>query len=126
QWLPRPAAVDRFENAAVRPIPGTVFPRTFPRFPERRVNDLRIGRIDLHVGSAGIFILAERFLERLPAVSRKINAALFVRPVRMTCDSDKQPIRILWVNRDRGNLLALAQAEVGPRLSRVGRFVNAV
>ena len=60
QLLPGPPAVGRFENAAVGPVPIPVFPWTLARFPERGVSDLRIARIELHIGRAGVFILVER------------------------------------------------------------------
>ena len=44
----------------------------------------------------------------------------------MTEHGDEQLVRVARVHEDVGNLLAVAQAEVGSRLPRVGRLVNPV
>ena len=44
----------------------------------------------------------------------------------MAEDGDEQPVRIAWIDDDLRDLLAVAQAEMRPRLSGVGGFVDAV
>ena len=44
----------------------------------------------------------------------------------MTGDSNEESIRISRIDRDLRNLLSIAQSQMRPGFSRVGRFVNAV
>src|SRR4051794_10841779 len=44
----------------------------------------------------------------------------------MAEDRDEESIRVLWIDDDLRNLLAVTQAEVRPRLSGIGGFVDAV
>ncbi len=77
------------------------------------------GRISTCNG-AGVVVFVKHSLKRLAAVRRTINAAFFIRAVRMAEHGDEQPVRVLRVDRDRGDLLAVAQAEMLPRLAAVG------
>ena len=126
QRTPGRAAVGRFEDAAVGAVPGAVLPRTLTRLPQTRVDDVGIPRIELEVRRAGVLVLVEHFLKRSSAVDRSEDAALFVRPVRMAQHRNEQAIGVARVDDDVRNLLAVAKAEVRPRLPRVGRFVDAV
>ena len=108
------------------PFHVRVFPRTFARFPERSVNDLRIRRIDLHIVAARVFVLVKRLLESLAAIDRKEDTAFLVRPIGMSGHRHEQVLGIAGIDRDLRDLLAVAQAEMRPGFARVGRFVDAV
>ena len=71
-------------------------------------------------------VLRQHLLKRAAAVGRSIDAALVVRTVGMAEHGDEQPIGVARVDDDVGNLLAVAEAEMRPRLAGVGRLVDAV
>src|SRR5207248_3053692 len=54
------------------------------------------------------------------------DSALRIRTVRMSEDCDEEAIRIARIDDDRGDLLAVVEAEVLPRFAGVGGFVDAV
>src|SRR5205814_6156212 len=60
------------------------------------------------------------------AVGRSEDAALVIRSVRMPERRDEQAIGIPGVDQHRGNLPRLAEAEMLPCPSGVGRFVDPV
>ena len=64
--------------------------------------------------------------QRLAAVLCSENAALGVRPVRMSDRRDVDDVRIRRMNAHPPDLAAVGQADVRPRLSGVGRLVHAV
>ena len=116
----------RLEDAAVRALPGAVFPWTLPLLPHRRVDDVRVGRVDVDVLAAGVHVFEKHALEALAAVGRTKDAALLVRPVRVAKRRDEQPVRVPRVDRQLGNLLRIAQAEMRPCLAGIGGPVDAV
>ena len=61
-----------------------------------------------------------------PAVSRSKDPARLVRSVRMSQDRDEQRLRVLRIDDDLRDLLAVAQTVVRPRLAGVGGLVDAV
>src|SRR5439155_25758411 len=75
---------------------------------------------------AGVFILVEDLLPRLAAVGRAEDAALGVGPVGVAQHGDEDAVGVLGIDEDRRDLLAVAQAQVFPRLAAVGRFVDAI
>ena len=120
------AAIDRLENATAIAVEHAVLPRAFARFPQSRVNNLRIARIDLHVARAGVFIAIQNAFEIFPAIERSIKAAFFVRSVGMTGHRDENALCIFWIDSELRDLLTVAQTEMRPRLSGIDRFVNPV
>ena len=44
----------------------------------------------------------------------------------MTQGGDEKPVRVARVDRDVGDHLRIAKAEMGPRFARVGRLIDAV
>ena len=124
---PRLPAVGRFEDAAAGAAPRAVLPRPLAFLPQRRVDDVGIRGIDIDVLAAGVGILVEDFLKRLPAVERSKDAALFVRAVRMPERGHENPIGIARIDDDLRNLLRIAQSrQMRPRLTSVRGFVDAV
>src|SRR6267378_84650 len=86
QLLPILAAVRRFEYPTTRSIPGSIFPGALTRLPQRRVDNVGMGWIDLHIGGADVLVFIEDLFEILSPVSRTENATFFIRPIRMTGD----------------------------------------
>ena len=103
-----------------------IFPRAFARFPHRGVNHVRIRGIDLYVRGSGVLIFVDGFLPGPAAIGGAEKAALFIRPVGMAEHGREDSIGIARVDGERGNLQAVAQAEMSPRLSSVSRFVDSV
>ena len=107
-------------------VPGGVFPRPLPRLPQRRVDRVRVGRIDGHVRAAGVLVLVEDLLERPAAVGRAINSAFLIGAVRMPEYRHEEPVGVARIDGDLRNLLPVAQTEMHPGLAGVGGFVDAV
>src|SRR4051794_17523729 len=85
-----------------------------------------MGRINLDIGAAGIFILVENLAERLASVGGGKDPALFVRPVGVTGDCDKEAIRVLRIHCDLRDLLCVPKSKMGPGCAGIPGFVNAV
>src|SRR5579875_743559 len=117
--LPGVAAVSGFEQAASGAAPGAVLPRTLTRLPKSGVDDVGVVGIDLHIGAAHVRPFIEHFLKRLAAIGRTENTALFIGPVRVPEHGDKKPVGIVPVDRNIRNLLAIAQAEMGPGFAAI-------
>ena len=123
---PRLAAINRFENAAAAAVEHAIFPRSFTRFPKPSVNNCRIARIDLYIARADVLIPVQHLFKCFAAINGTINAALFVRPIRMTGYGHKDAIRIFWIHSQLRDLLSITQSEMRPRLSGIGGFINSV
>ena len=127
QLAPGLAAVGGFEDAAVRAgVLVAEFPRAFAGFPQRGVEDIGIGRVHGDVGRAGVLVDVKHFPPVLAAVGGGEDAALLVRAIGMPQHGGEQAVRVARVHGQRGNLLAVAKAQVRPGLARVGGFVDAV
>src|SRR5205814_6021081 len=100
--------------------------RSFARFPQRRVNDVRIAWIDLHIACADVLVAMQNLFECFAAIERSINAPFCVRPVRMTGYRNENAIGFFWIDRELRDLLTIAQSEMHPGLAGVDRFINAV
>src|SRR5438094_717923 len=124
--MPGRAAVCRLEDATIRAPERSTLDEALLLLPERRVDSVRIARIELHVVGAGVFVLVENFLKRAAAVCRPKDAALLVRPVRMAEGGDEEPAGVARVDGDHRDHLGVVEAEVRPRLAGVGRLVHAV
>ena len=70
--------------------------------------------------------LPRTFCEGLAAVGGAVEAALGVGAVGVAEDGDEELVGIARIDGDLRDLLAVAQAEVGPGLAGVGGFVDAV
>src|SRR5215471_1437536 len=126
QLPPSLTAIDRFENAAAIAVEHAVFPRSFARFPQRCVNDLRIAWINLNIARADVLIAVQHLFECFAAVERSINATLFVRSIRMAGYGNKDAVRSFWINCQLRDLLTIAQSQMRPSPSGIRRFVNTV
>src|SRR5438046_10591589 len=63
--------------------------------------------------------LIQNFLERLTSIGRAKNSSLGVRAVRMPQGRNKKAVRILRIDKNRGDLPCIAQPKVRPSFSRV-------
>src|SRR6185437_15645785 len=111
--------------------PCAVLPWAFARFPQRGVNDLGICRINQHVRGAHVLVVrfraaGENLLPVLAAVGGAIDPALRIGPVRMAGHSGENFVGIPRIDGEFWNLLAIAQAKMGPRLAGISGFVDAV
>src|SRR5215471_10467430 len=126
QLPPSLTAIDRFENPAAIAIEHAVFPRSFARFPQRCVNDLRIAWINLHIARADVLIAIQYLFKCLAAVERSINATFLVRSIRMAGDGNKYPVWSFWIDCQLRDLLTITQSQMYPSLSGIRRLVNTV
>src|SRR5262249_18550890 len=106
--------------------PGAVFPRPLPLLPQRRVDDVRVGWIDVDVLATGVGVLEQNAFESLAAVGGAEDAALFVGTVGMAERGDEEAIRIPRVYGNLRDLLCVAQPQVRPGGAGVRRLVDAV
>src|SRR6185295_18163337 len=120
---PMVAAIGRLPEPAAGSLPRAVLPRPLPRRPERRVDRVGLRWVDAERDRAGVLVAVEHSLERLAAILRPKDSALFVRPVRMAERRDEQAPRIARIDDDRPDLLAVAQPEVRPVHAAVGRTI---
>src|ERR1700674_1591030 len=103
-----------------------ILPRPLSHFPKRCVEHVRSREIHLDVGTARVLVHGKNVQPSLPAVGRAKDASLIIRTVRMPEHCGEQPIRVAWVNRERGYLLPVTQAEMGPRFARVCGLIYSV
>src|SRR5580692_6198244 len=125
--MPSLASICRFEKSSTCPVVLiSVLPRAQPQLPKRRINNIWVRRIDLHVRAADVFAFRKHLLPILPAVGGKINPALFIRSIGMPERRGENSIRVARVDSKSGNALTIAKAKMGPGLARVGGFVHPV
>src|SRR6187549_642340 len=103
--FPSRAAIDRLEDPGAWPIRGRVDkPRWTAHVPKRRVDYLRIHRIELKIDRADVVVFEQNFLPRDAAVARAINTAVGIRRVNIAKRCDKQSVRVLRVDDDAADL----------------------
>src|SRR6185369_1660443 len=66
------------------------------------------------------------FFEGSAAIRRAVDAAFRIRAVGVPEDGDEEAVRIVRIDGDHRDLLAVAQSEVRPGFAGIGRFVHAV
>ena len=124
-FSPGIAAISRLEDLAPRTA-TLQSPRLAIYFPERCVDNVRIGWIDNQIAGAGFVAAEKNFLPGLAAIFRSKYAALFVRRPHMSLRRDVNDIRILRMDANARNLSRVFQADVLPGLAAVRRFVNSI
>src|SRR5579863_3774717 len=125
--MPGAATVRGFKkSSAGTVIFVVVLPRALANLPHGGIDRVGIGGINLDVGAARIFVLGNHFLPILSAVGGAIDAAFLAGAVRMTEDGGQNFVGIPRIHGERGNLLAVGEAEMSPRFAGVGGLVNAV
>ncbi|SRR5260370_22966510 len=97
--MPTISAVGGFEQSAAGSVDFVVvLPRALACLPHRGVHYVGIGRINLHVGGAGVFILINNFLPGLAAVGGTEQASLLIGAVGMTENCGKDSIGIARID----------------------------
>ncbi len=121
---PGVAAVARGVQPAAGPAAGQL-PRPPPRLPQPGEQHFRIGRIEAHIGGAGVGVLEQDALPGLAAVGGAVDAALGIGTEGM---AQHRGIGDVGVRRmdDHGADLPFLLPDVLPRLAGVGGFVDAV
>src|SRR5882724_2539887 len=99
-------AIDGF----VQPAAGSVrwwinIPGRAPRLPQRGIDHVRIIGLEGEVDRARIIILAEYLLSAPATVTRTINTAFGIRPVRMAKRGYIDQVRIARMHEDLADLL---------------------
>ncbi len=76
--------------------------------------------------TAGAIIEVEIFFPGLAAITRAVNAAFGVGAVSVSECGDEHDIGVFGMDDDVADVARFFEADVGPGLSSVGGFVNAV
>ena len=125
--MPGVSAVGGLEQSAAGSVDFVaVLPRALARFPHGGIDHVGIRGIDLDVGGAGVLVFVDDLLPGLAAIGGAEKAALFIRAVGMAEHGGEDSIGIARIDGERGNLQAIAQAEMSPGFSGVSRFVDSV
>src|SRR5205085_11355501 len=96
------------------------------RVPERRVDDLRVLRVELEVNRAHVVALEENLLPGLAAVARAEDAALRVRAVGVAERGDEDGVGVLRVNDHWAYLPRAFEPDVRPGAPGVRGLVHPV
>jgi hypothetical protein len=92
----------------------------------RRIEDLRIQRIDDQIGGAGVFVDVQNFFPRRAAVGRLENSALGVRTPEVACGRDVNDVVVAGIDHDARDRARILESHILPRPAAVGRLVDAV
>src|SRR6185437_9758954 len=98
--LPGLAEIVRAVDAPAIPIPGSVLPRPFAGLPQCGVHELRVRRIDLEIGAAGVLVFVQDLLEGLSAIAGAEDAAFCIGAVGMPNDCYQQQVGIARIDDD--------------------------
>src|SRR5215469_3885716 len=121
------AAIVRDIEAAARTVGWRIgAPRRPPGLPQRRINSLRVARLEGEIDGAGVGILVENFRPVPPAITRTEDAALRIGAVGMTQGSDVHQVGILWIDQNARDLAGVGQADLRPVRATVRGLVHAV
>ncbi len=132
QFRGQPRHVARERLAAVRALVESAFPGTAddgprlalePRHP--RVDDVRVGRVDLDVHRADLVRDVEHLLPGLSAVHRLEHAALGVRFERVAHRRHPDDVGVGGVDAHRADLAGVVEAGECPGRAAIGRLVDA-
>ena len=126
EFVPGVAAVGGFVETAFGADPGAVLPWGFLTLPHAAEDDFGIFGIDLDFGCSRAVVGEEDALPGFSAIGGAVEAALFVGAVGVAGDGDEDAVGVAGIDGDLADLLAVAEAEVGPGFAAVGGFVDAV
>src|SRR5262249_36926 len=101
-------------------------PGRAPYLPERREDDLRVLRVEGHVDGAGVGVLEEHLLPRLPTVDGAEHAPLGVGPEGVAEGGDEGDVGVARVDRDPADLPRVGEAEEAPGAPGVVGAVDAL
>jgi len=125
QLVPGRSRVGRLINRALRPAINQS-KNMPPPLIRRRINNVRIRRIELHIHHARVLTDRQHGLPVFSAVRRLIESAISTRtPQRPLCRHINN-LRIPRVYYYSSNVLRLLQPQILPTLSPVHRLVNSV
>src|SRR6266702_2017785 len=96
------------------------------RRPERRVDHVRVGRIEHQVSDSGRIAAKQHLVPRLAAVGRLVDAALGIGAVGVALRADVHDLGILEMHPHARDLLRLGEADERPGLAAVGGLPHAV
>ena len=126
EFRPVLAAVGGLEEAAARTA-GAEGPTLAAEIPHRGIDRVRFQRAHGQHAAAGRSIAArQHFAPRLAAVAGLVDAALVVVVPQMAGGTRVNRVAVLRIDQDPGDVLGILQADIGPVLAAVGRFVDAV
>src|SRR6266852_463022 len=138
---------DSPESAARKTLPLDVFPRVsaVARFVKpaagspadhrvggaadlihRREENVGIVGIKNKIRRAGLVIHVKDFLPGFAAVARAEHTTLLVWSERMSECGNEDEVGIMIIDKDFGDVLAIAQADIRPRFAAIDGFVKAV
>ena len=120
-------------GAAVERLVDGCFPAARLRVPgpaaegeHARVDDVRVGGVDVHVRATGEVVPVEDPLPALAAVNGLEEAALLVRAPLAAQRARVDDVGVAGIDDEARDLLAVGKAHVRPVLTGVDRFVHAV
>jgi hypothetical protein len=96
------------------------------RLPCGRVEDVRVQRIERDVVRAGALAAEQHVLPVAAAVLRPEDAALRVRPPRVTERGDEDDVGAPRMHDDAADVARIGESDVGPRLAAIGRSIDAI
>ena len=125
---PRGPTIGRLVQAVVaRERPGAAdLPGRLARRPQDGEHRLGIRGVEGDIHRAGVLVRVEHPLPRFSTVGRAEHAALGIRAVGMAEHGDQDAARIVRIDDEGRDLLAVRQAEVTPRLAGVAGLVDPV
>ena len=123
------APIGGFEQSPSRcldGLPGTYFPRRYPRCPKSRINGLGVARFEGQIDRARILVAVEDPLPAIPPVEAAKHSALGVRAVGVAQHCGEDAIGVRRVHHERRDLLAVLKPQVPPGLAAVCGLVDSV
>ena len=122
---PRVAAIGGLEDP--RPFAtAPQAPRLAVHLPQRRVQDVRIARIQDEVDGSRALVAEEHLLPRVSPIGRPEDAALRVGTEGMAERRHVGAVRVGGVDADASDRVGVGEAEVAPGLPGIVRAVDAV
>ncbi len=83
-------------------------------------------RIENDVDAAGAIVEIQNFFPGFAAIARAVDAAIRIGAVSVAERSNENDIGIRGMDDDGADVACVFEADVGPGLSGIGRFVNAI
>ena len=97
-----------------------------PALVGRGVDDVRVRRVELDAGDAGVLVDLERDRPGGAAIRRLVEPAFAAGRPERPFGGDVDDVRVARVDEDARDVLGLAQTHVRPRLAAVQALVDAV
>src|SRR5215217_4944171 len=94
--------------------------------PDGGIQDARIGRVQRDIVGTGACALVEHLLPGAAAITGAENTALLVRTERMAECRDVGEVCVTGMDLNLADMAAVAQPDVDPAASAVGRAVDPI